>query len=53
MGGLLSNQSAVNEVTERANYLIEERIGKIPANYRVSFILHVCFFTIKNSYTNF
>ncbi|CAF4860616.1 unnamed protein product, partial [Rotaria sp. Silwood2] len=34
MGGFLSNQSAIDEVTDRSNYFITERVAKIPANYQ-------------------
>ncbi|CAF3012401.1 unnamed protein product [Rotaria sp. Silwood2] len=35
MGGFLSNQSAIDEVTDRSNYFITERVAKIPANYQI------------------
>ncbi|CAF3421300.1 unnamed protein product [Rotaria sp. Silwood2] len=36
MGGFLSNQSAIDEVTDRSNYFITERVAKIPANYQLA-----------------
>lgn len=52
MLGLVSNQGVVNELTGRSTYLIEERVGKIPANYQVISIVHIFHFMVKNWNTN-
>lgn len=41
MGSVLSNPDVTNEITQRSNYFIEERVAKIPANYRVMFTIYV------------
>lgn len=35
MGGVFSDQSTVDELTERSNYFIKERVGRIPGNFQV------------------
>ena len=52
MWNLVANQSIIDEMTERSNYLIKERVGKIPGNYQVISIIHLYYVIVKNCYTN-
>ncbi|CAF1113728.1 unnamed protein product [Adineta ricciae] len=34
MGNAIANTDVINELTERANYFVEERVAKIPAQFK-------------------